>query len=402
MSKNTFFSGQPIFSQLLSFIPRSIVSNNVKKHNSDRYYKRFRSYDHLVSMLYACFEKCTSIRELTTGMMACSYKLQHLGIQYAPRRSTISEANQNRPEAFFSDMYHSLYHHYYGFLPDSRIKGSIENRLFLIDSTTITLFTDIMKGMGTKAVDGKKKGGAKAHLLVKATDDVPCFTMITHATKNDKEILSRINLPTGAIVVFDKGYNSYKQFGAWDKQGITWVTRMSEVAWQEVTTNKVVSVIEQSRGVITDDIVRLGRPSNNPTPKISVRRIKYYDETTKRVFTFITNNTRFNASTIAGIYKKRWQVELLFKRLKQSYPLRNFLGESENAIKIQIWASLITDLLIKVISKNVKRKWSFANISGMIRLHLMNYMNIIAFLNNPEYILKDYIPPDCHFQRRLF
>jgi hypothetical protein len=280
MSKNTYFTGQPIFSQLLSLIPRSLIYKTVKDHNSDRYYKKFKSYDHLVSMLYACFEKCTSIREVTTGLMACQYKLQHLGLMHVPRRSTLAEANQNRNEAFFSDLYHKVYNHYFRIFPDSPLKGKVENRLFLIDSTTISLFTEVMKGMGTRAVDGRKKGGAKAHLLVKATEDIPQFVMITHATKNDKEIFSKIHLPQGAIVVFDKGYNSYKQFLEWNKQKITWVTRIIDVATQEVIVQKRVDQKESENGVIADDQIILGRPSNLKTPKIRVRRIKYYDQAT--------------------------------------------------------------------------------------------------------------------------
>lgn len=402
MSKNTIFTGQPIFNQLLKFIPKAIITKNVKKHSSDRYYKRFKSYDHLVAMLYACFERCSSIREVTTGLMACHHKLLHLGLKYIPKRSTLSEANSNRPEQFFADLYHDLYSHHFGVLPDSPIRGSIESRLFLIDSTTISLFTEVMKGMGTRAVDGRKKGGAKAHVLVKADQDVPCFTLITHATKNDKEILNKIQLPEGAIVVFDKGYNSYVQFSEWDKQKVTWVTRMIDVAWQEHLSSTIVDEEEKKIGVIADETIKLGRPSNNPTPKIIVRKITFYDATTDRTFSFITNNTEFKASTIAAIYKRRWQIELLFKRLKQNYPLRYFLGESENAIKIQIWCSLITDLLLKIISKKTSKKWSFANLSAMVRLHLMNYINVIRFLNNPEEALTNYKENPPSYQLSLF
>ncbi len=402
MDKNTIFTGQPIFSQLLSLIPDHIILKNVNKHESDRYYKKFKSYDHMVSMLYACFEKCTSLREVTTGLMACHYKLRHLGLKHVPRRSTLSEANEKRDEALFADIYHDLYRHYFRHFPDSRLKGSIENRLFLIDSTTISLFTEVMKGMGTKAVDGRKKGGAKAHLLVKASEDVPCFVMITHATKNDKEIFKNIQLPEGAVVVFDKGYNSYGQFLKWKTQKITWVTRMIDTSTQECLEQKQIDPKESSRGVVADDRIILGRPSNKKTLKIRVRRIKYHDRESRKTFTFITNNNRFKASTVADIYKRRWQIELLFKRLKQSYPLHNFLGESENAIKIQIWASLITDLLIKIISKKVKRRWSFANISGMIRLHLMNYVNIYKFLENPEKTLILYKIREPDLQLTIF
>jgi hypothetical protein len=402
MSKSTFFTGQPIFSQLLSLLPKSVIHTCVKSHQSDRYYKKFKSLDHVVTMLYACFQKCTSLREVTTGLLACHHKLNHLGLTYVPRRSTLAEANQRRSADFFSDLYHGLYRHHFTSLPDSRIKNSFENRLFLIDSTTISLFSEVMKGMGTRAVNGKKKGGAKAHLLVKATEDVPRFVLITHASKSDKEIFSSISLPKGAIVVFDKGYNSYQQFKKWDSQSVTWVTRMSSLAYQELIREKEVGESEQQEGILSDHVVRLGRPSNHKTIKIQVRKIRYYDKEHDREFTFITNNQRLKASTIAQIYKRRWQIELLFKRLKQSYPLQYFLGESENAIKIQIWSALITDLLIKIIQRMAKRKWSFANISSMLRLHLMNYLNILNFLNNPEKSLRHYSVKEPEIQIKLF
>jgi hypothetical protein len=402
MSKNTFFTGQPIFNQLLSLIPRSIIGQASSEFQTDRYYKKFKSYDHLVTMLYTCFQKCGSLREVTTGLMACRQKLSHLGLSYTPRRSTLAEANNKRTCDFFSTVYFLLFRHYFEFLPDSRLKGSIENRLFLIDSTTISLFSEIMKGMGTRAVNGKKKGGAKAHLLVKASDDVPSFVMITHGSKNDKEILKHISLPPGAIVVFDKGYNKYSQFQQWHQQKVNWVTRMGVTSWQEVVKSLPVSDAEKQAGVISDQIVILGRPSNKKTQRIKVRKVTFLDKEKQRIFTFITNNLKFKASNIAAIYKRRWQIELLFKRLKQSYPLKNFLGESENAIKTQIWCALITDLLLKIIKTKIKKQWSFANISAMVRLHLMNYIGLVDFLNNPEKSLLSYHEPEPQIQLELF
>jgi transposase len=402
MSKNTFFTGQPIFNQLLSLIPRRIILKSVQETNADRYYKKFKSYDHLITMLYTCLQKCTSLREVTTGMMACQHKLFHLGIVHSPRRSTIADANNKRSCEFFSSIYFGLYHHYYRFSPDSRLKGSVENRLFLIDSTTINLFSEIMKGAGCKGLNGKKKGGAKAHMVVKANEDVPVFAMITHASKNDRDIFKKIELPKGAIAVFDKGYNSYTQFEKWNKQSITWITRMRHDSSQEFVKSFTITWEESKAGILSDDMIILGRMSNRKTKKIKVRRILYNDKEKNRIFTFITNNFKYKASVVASIYKRRWQIELLFKRLKQTYPLRYFLGESENAIKTQIWCALISDLLLKIIKDKIHKKWSYANLSGMIRLHLMNYMSLLSFLKNPEKTLIDYKEPKLDFQLKLF
>ncbi|MFZ5553093.1 MAG: IS4 family transposase [Bacteroidota bacterium] len=293
MAKDTIFTGQPIFTQLLSFIPRSIIGLLCKELNTDHYYKKFKTYDHLVAMLYASFHRCSSLREVTTGLMACQQKLSHLGLSYIPRRSTLSDANRDRKEVFFAQLYDRLYKHHYGSLPDSLPGKSIDRRLFLIDSTTISLFSDIMKGLDCKPVNGKRKGGAKAHLVVKADQDIPCFSLITHGSKNDRTVFKHIHLPQGAIAVFDKGYDSYKQMQLWDQQGVFWVTRLKENAWQQKLESSPVSERQNNQGVISDSQVLLGRPSNKPTPKIKVRRIEYKDPQSGKVFTFITNHSQF-------------------------------------------------------------------------------------------------------------
>jgi hypothetical protein len=388
MDESTFFTGQPVFNQLLRLMPRSIIAKMTQKHQSDRYYKKFKSYDHLVTMLYATFHGCKSLREVTTGMMACTTRLNHLGINYMPRRSTLAEANHNRTERFFAELYHNLYSYFY---PDSRMDKSIDHRLFIFDSTTIELFSEVMQGVGLKPVNGKRKGGVKAHVLTKSDEDVPRFVHLTAAKKNDTFFADMIHLPKGSIVTYDRGYVTYTPLLKWQKQGVTAVTRL-RVAWMhKVTGSKKISAQEKREGIISDQLILLG--GKPVIEKVPGRKIIYRDNISGKQLTFVTNNTRMKASTIAGIYKRRWQIECLFKRLKQNYPLKYFLGDSENAIKIQIWCSLITDILIKAIKDKVKRKWSFSNIASMIRLHLMTYINLISFLEAPEKTLRVYHPP---------
>jgi hypothetical protein len=318
-------------------------------------------------------------------------QLNHLSMQSVPRRSTVSDANKRRNEAFFGKLYHGLYSHYFTSSPDSRQRKSIEERLFIIDSTTINLFSDVMKAMGMKPVSGKSKGGAKAHLLIKADEDVPRFVDLTDGTKNDKLFLKHLHLESGSIVVFDKGYTSYSQMAQWSKDNVTWVTRNRVNASYVIQGSNSLSANQERRGVLADENILMGRPSNKKTIKVTARKITYWHAESKRTFEFITNNMTLSAVTIADIYKKRWQIESLFKRIKQSYPLKYFLGDTENAIKIQIWCSLITDLLVKIIQNKIKRKnWSYANLSSMIRLHLMSYVNIFKFLNDPDKALIGY------------
>lgn len=399
MGKGIFFTGQPVFSQLLSLIPRSMIDSMAKRYNANRYCKRFMAYDHLVTMLYAGFFGAQSIRELVTGLQAYSAnKVNHLGLKYFPRRSTLSDANKRRPAEFLGDLYASLYQQYFG-LPDSRAGFSIEKDLFIIDSTTVHLFNSVMRGAGTMAADGKKKGGAKAHVLINAKHDIPAFVVITEAKENDLVFIEQAPVPDDSTVVFDRGYIKYKQFQDWGKRHIRWVTRLKQGACIQVICNLPVEENAYDEGVLNDQFVLLGRASNKEvTPQIKARIVTFVDRQKNRQFQFATNDMVSDPQTIAALYKRRWQIELLFKRIKQRYPLKYFLGDNPNAIKIQIWAALICDLLVRVVQDQVhklkkNKKTSYASIAGMIKHHLMSYFNLVMFLLNPEKVLSIYNPP---------
>jgi hypothetical protein len=384
MPKSSFFTGQPILSQLLNLIPKAELRRLVRQHRGDRYCKRFKTSDHLVTMLYACFHHCESLREIMVGMHAHHHKLGQLGLQCAPSRSTLSDANQRRPVAIFEQLYHALYKRYYRSLPDSRLDRGLEDRLFIMDSTTITLFTDIMKGAGCPAADGRKKGGAKAHVLLDARNDIPSLIRLTESARNDRIFMKDILLPKGSILVFDKGYHHFAQWQQWTGLGINWVTRLIDTEKVAVLESLPLSGKYQQAGVLADQRIRLGRGTTKSTTPINVRLITYKDSTTGRIFRFLSNNFKFSPLTVAEIYRQRWQIELFFKRFKKHNPLRLFLGNSENAIKIQLWCSFIAELLIKIVKDRSKKNWSFANLSALIRQNLMTYLQIMRFLNHPQ------------------
>lgn len=386
MNKSTFFSGQPVLSQLIQIIPQSLLTHLATTHKADRYYKTFRSRDHLISMLYACFHNCTSLREVTTGLEASYNKLIHLKINNIPRRSTLADANKRRPVAFFEDLYHQLYALYYKHLPDSRKKKSREERLFIMDSTTVTLFSDCMKGAGSYKADGRKKGGVKAHVLLNAKDDLPQLIDLTDGARNDRTFMSQISLKKADILVFDKGYHHFAQWQKWTQAGINWVTRLIGTEVYTVLEERPVDADQRKKGVLSDQRIFLGRGTNKSTQRITVRLVTFFDSIQQKTFQFLANNFRFKATTVASLYKDRWQIETFFKRFKHSSPIRYFLGDNENAIKIQLWCAFIKDLLIKVVKDQLTKSWAFANISSMIRHHLMNYIDLFHFLNNPEKI----------------
>ena len=404
MDKSTIFSGQPIFSQLLSLIPNYLIERITRKHNADRYCKKFDTRHHLVTMLFAVINQCTSIREVVTGLQVAGGKKGHIKMIHDVRRSTLSDANRRRPEAFFGDLFHELYKLHYGY-PDSRKinpRAPYEKRLFIIDSTTIKLFHDILAGLGKIPSNGKRKGGLKAHVMIKASEDTPCVVTLTKASANDRVFFNSISLSRGSIITFDKGYANFRQFDGWTRNGVTWVSRVLPKWIVKEEKERPVSQDQQNKGVLSDKRVTLGDPKNIKTLKIKARIIRYKDSEKDRIFEFVTNNMKFLPNKIADIYKNRWQIELLFKRIKQRYPLRYFLGDNENAIKIQVWCALIADLLVKIMKDRTQRKWAYSNISSIIRLHLMTYVNLSAFLENPDKTLKHYKPPEPQIQLKLF
>lgn len=384
MAKDALFTGQPIFSQLLSFLNRGRIARLSSLHHSDRYYKRFHTYDHLVTMLYAIFHNCTSIREVTTGMQACVNRLEHLGLKYCPRKSTLSDANRDRPSEVFEAIFMDLYKSLQSFLPDSRSKSNWYRRLYLVDSTTVSLFKEILKNAGRTAANGRRKGGIKVHTFIKAEEDVPCLVKMTAAAASDVPFIKKLKLPKGSIIALDKGYTDYSQFDLWTQEKVWWVTRMKKGAQYEILEILPISSKEQEKGIQFDAKIMLGHTVHDKVTRTPARLIHYYDKEKDRVFYFITNHTKFNPSIVALIYKHRWQIELLFKRIKQNYPLQYFLGDNENAVRIQIWCALIADLLLKFVQSLVKRPWSFTNLASMVRIHLMTYIHLLKFLEHPD------------------
>lgn len=383
MRKSSFFTGQPIFSQLLKFIPRHTIACIARDHQADRYCKRFSTYDHLVSMLYGVLNHCTSLREITTGMLAWEDRLLHLGISHHPRRSTISDANNRRSSQVFEAIYKKLFERYGHFLSDSRGK-SLGSRLYIFDSTTITLFQEVLKAAGTTPANGKRKGGIKVHTLMRSDQDIPCMVRFSPAATNDMRFLKDIHLPKGSLVVFDRGYNDYHAFNRFTNEGVSWVTRLHQHLVYKVLKDHPVTASQRHKGVISDQEVLLGTDSKPNKSKVRARLVCFTDQQSGQTFQFLTNNFRLLSATVAAIYKKRWQIELLFKRLKQNYPLKYFLGESENAITIQIWCALIADLILKVVKKGSRSRCSFSNLTALVRLHIMTYIDLFGFLKHPE------------------
>ena len=383
MDKSTHFFGQSVFGQLISMISLQIIGKAVSKTNSDYYTKRFSTKDHLISMLFCVFAKCSSLREVSGAMLGLSGKTKHFQLDSIPYRSTLSDANAKRNCEVFGLIYNMLLREYGQFISDSQIKDVIKKQIEIFDSTTISLFKDILACVGRKPQNGKEKGGIKMHTVINVDEVVPKMVWFTSAATHDHVLLDKLKMDANTIYVFDKGYNDYKAFEKFCLNSTGFVTRIKDNAVYDVTSVDEIDDDIHS-GVLEDTIIEIVVKDKNGERKLRLRKVRFYDRVLNREFEFLTNLFDIRPDLIAAIYKLRWQIELLFKQLKQNFPLRYFLGDNENAIKIQIYCALIVNLLMTVIQKQLKRKWAFSNLVSFCKIHLFNYIHLMRFLENPE------------------
>lgn len=389
--------GQPIFKQVINLIDSISLTSLVKKHNADHYYKAFKAKTQLIAMLFGILSRCDSMTEICEGLRAMDGKLNHLGLDKAPAKSTACDGLRNRNSKFFEDVYFSLVRHYQSFLSDSRTFGLSFKEVLLIDSTTIRLFSDLLKGVGRNLKgDGKKKGGLKVHMLIDAVQSVGRFIKITEAKVHDKNFLKELDLISYSMVVFDRAYNYYHQFALWTQKNVFFVTRIKKNAVYRVV--KVLQEHQKVKGkamVLREEIIELEYCPENETGKkqyknretLQLKKVSYQDEK-NRYYEFITNSMDSTAEEVAFLYKKRWGIELLFKKMKQNFQLHYFYGENENAIRTQVWCTLIAQLLMTVIQKIAKTKKAFSVVATLVRIHLISLLDVFDLLRstNREYL----------------
>ena len=390
MSKGTHFIGQPMFGQLISLLDKSKILKFSREKDGERYVKHFNAWQHMAIMLYAVIKRFDSLREITDSMFPEARKLSHLGINMMPRRSTLSDANARRSESIFEATYRDLYATYKDELSsDSRKHKTPQwmERLQIIDSTTITLFSNLLfKGIGRNPKSGKKKGGIKVHANIHANEGVPSDIKFTSAATNDSFMLKPANYTSGDILAFDRAYIDYAKFEELTRNGVIYVTKMKKNLVYAISddTMYMTSDGKMSYRVQYVTFTKCVKDGEDIVHKARIITYVNIKKTRAKLISLLTNDMEMPIEEIVEIYRKRWEIELLFKQLKQNFPLRYFYGESSNAIKIQIWVTLIANLLIMVLQKRIKRPWSFSGLATMVRIMLMHYVNCYTFFEEPE------------------
>ena len=366
-----------LFNQLLKHFPRMEFAGLVRKHGAEHRAKGFTCWTQFVAMLFCQLSRTDSLREICNGLSCCLGKLVHLGVDRAPQRSTLSYANKHRPAALFEDLFWTTLNRFrqQQLLGSRPTRFRFKNKLLSLDSTTISLCLNLFPWARFK----RTKGGVKAHVLLDHDDYMPRFILLTTAKATDVRMARAIPIPSQSIVVSDRAYMDFPRFALWTQQGIYFVGRLPNYPLYRVLAERSVP----ARGtILSDQIVQFtGRYSARC--RHPLRRITVHIEAEDQPLILITNLMDFAASTVARIYKQRWEIEVFFKTLKQNLKIKTFVGTTENALRIQIWTALIAMLLLKWLHHLSKARWSLSNLASMLRLNLFTYRDLQAWLDQP-------------------
>jgi hypothetical protein len=364
-----------IFGQLLQIFSRREFFENVRETKAEQGAKGFSCWDQFVAMMFCQLGQAQSLREICGGLASCFGKAKHLGIKQAPKRSTLSYANEHRPWQLYERIFYQFLGKCQG-LNSSKRKFRFKNKLLSLDATTIELCASLFDWAKFK----QTKGAVKLHLLLDHNGYLPEFAHITEGNIHEVKVAWTMDLPRGSIVAIDKGYTDYSLFWKWTQNGITFVTRQKDNALYRVTEERP---IPQNRNILSDRIIMFEgyeSPRKYPGP---LRRIELWDDENQKVLVLLTNHMSFGATTISAIYKERWQIESFFKTIKQNLKIKTFVGTSANAVKIQIWTALIAILLLKYLKFRSCFDWSLSNLVAMLRYNLLMYRDLWVWIDHP-------------------
>jgi hypothetical protein len=367
-----------IFSQLLQLFSRIEFQQAVMETKAERHARGFTCWGQFVAMLFCQLGRAHSLREIAGGLRSCEGKLKHLGIT-APSRSTLAYANEHRPWQLYQRIFMQLLERCQSQVKAKK-KFRFKNKLVGLDSTIIDLCINLFDWAKFR----RTKGAIKLHLLLDHDGYLPSFAVITEGKVADVKVVSEFHFAPGTIVVDDRSYNDYDLFGRWTAQGVYFVTRMKDNAVYEVVGERRVP---QNRHILKDELIELRGIKAIEKCPYPLRRIEAYDPETDKVLVFLTNQLELGATTIAAVYKDRWQMEIFFKALKQNLKIKTFVGTSANAVKIQIWTALIAMLILRFLQLRSKFHWSLSNLVALLRMNLFTHRDLWAWLNKPFDVL---------------
>ena len=363
-----------MFSQILQLFPRTEFELLVRETKAERHARGFSSWAQFVAMLFCQLGRAHSLREICHGLATCEGKLSHLGIA-VPKRSSLAYANEHRPWELYQRLFFSLLERCRKAGPFPK-KFRFKNKLVSLDSSVIDLCIKLFDWAKFR----RTKGAIKLHLVLDHEGYLPSFALITEGKTHDVKVAHDLSFEPGTVVVDDRGYNDYRLFAKWTEEEVYFVTRMKENALYKVVESRPVP---KNRHVLKDQVIGLtGIDAWEKCPYL-LRRVEVYSAEKGEVLVFLTNHFGFGATTIAAIYKDRWQIELFFKAIKQNLKIKTFVGTSANAVKIQVWTALMTMLILRYLQLKSKFAWSLSNLVALLRMNLFTYRDLWAWLDQP-------------------
>ena len=356
-----------LFSQTLSFIPRLVFQKLELRHKTGRASRKFGFKEQFTVMAFIQLASRRSMRDGLRCLAASGRRSCHWGLRKVAR-SIFADANNSRPVEFFKDLFGEMYGLCAARAPKHKFR--FKSKLLSIDATTIKLCLSLFPWASFR----QAKGGIKMHTVLDHDGGIPMFITVTDAKTHENRIAGTMALPKGSVVVFDKGYNNYSWFRELGNKGIHFVTRLKRNATYKLLERRPVN---RETGVTSDHIIEVTTHGT----KLRLRRVGYRDRETGKHYVFLTNHFKLSPKTIADIYKDRWQIELFFKEIKQNLRIRHFVGNTENAVLIQLYTALTVYLLLAYQKFLSRISLSIQQILQIIQLNLFGTTSLEDLLN---------------------
>ena len=367
-----------LLSQMLQLVDRDKFNKLVTKHETDKHSKGIGSWTHLVSMIFLQVSGCSSLRDVCNGLRSATGDLNHLGITRAPARSSLSHLNKYRTEILFKELYFHLLDKLEPSLQKSRAQARrLKRKVFIMDASIIPLCLSLFNWAQFRT----KKGALKLHAVLDYDTGLPQYASLSDGKKSDIKAGREFTFPKGSVVVADRAYVDYGWLNNLDSNGVIFVTRIKQTNAYDVAADYNVNPKEKEIEVDWD-IKLTGDRARKKYPK-KLRLVWVYDEKNNKMIAVLTNNMSWTASTIAQLYKARWDVEVFFKHMKQLLRVKSFVGTNENAVRIQMWTAMITMLLFKYLKNKGEHKWGLSNLVSFIRLNLFVKIDLWQWINEP-------------------
>jgi len=376
-------NNKPVVKQVLDLVPNWIFQDCTKTYQTDKGTSKYKTYDQFVALTFGQLSKCQSLNDISAGIGVSETFIKDLGLTQSPARSTMSDGNKKRDWRVFESLYNRLLSHYKSVLKkhhNTHIIEQVKNKTIkLVDSSTISLCLSMYDWAEFRTA----KGGIKLHTSWDAHMMIPEVVNITKAKVHDRNGLEQLIYPKDTVIVEDRGYFDFTLMLNRIKAENIFVTRIkTNTVYETVKELDLPDNIDQH--ILKDEIIKLTsqKAKDVGISEHELRLVHVWKEDENKVITIITNNLDWEYNTIAGLYKKRWDIELFFKALKQNLQVKTFWGTSENAVKSQIYIALISYLLLELIKRTkAKSSMAFSNLTEKIRLCLYHYLTVDYVVN---------------------